>query len=67
LVTTSIMISWLDGDGTHWTRTDNGEPFISSAVVPHRDVEAYLEHPSRWQRAWRPVRKRTRALLHRGA
>lgn len=60
-VTFHTLIAWLDGHGTHWTRYYNGEPFISSAAAPHRDLQTFLARPKRWQLAWRRTHARARA------
>jgi hypothetical protein len=37
-VTVHVTISWQDGHGTYWARHDNGEPFLTSAAYPGRQV-----------------------------
>ena len=60
-----VIISWQDGHGTHWTRYDNGEPSVSSPTSPPLPLEPFLDHSSRWQRAWQAARKRARPKSRR--
>jgi hypothetical protein len=60
-----VMISWQDGHGTHWTRHDNGEPFVSSPTYPPGPLEPFLDHSKRLQRAWRAARGRARPKSRR--
>jgi hypothetical protein len=60
-----VMISWRDGHGTRWTRSDNSEPAISSAAYSPLPLEPFLDHTNRWQRAWRAARRRARPKSRR--